>query len=351
MDTVGDGGSLLNDVERKQRYERMMRRGEVILLICAMEKKTQSQSMTSLIKWTTRSFESKVNHSLKLKIIVLSEHDILYTSIEQWPECDAFIAFHSRGFPLSKALHYDRMYKPLSLCDIPQQFKLLDRRKVYLLLDSHKIATLPRIIVERDSHGNTLLPFRQEGDTLFCGDEMLHKPFVEKPIDAEDHNIVLYFANGQGARKLFRKTKSSCSRYDPEVVNVRVDSSYIYERYAQCEPQIDIKVYAVAGRNIFIHAEARRSPTVHSNVLRTENGREARQLIQLTEQEKGIAELLVKTTGQFVCGFDLIRTNSESFVIDVNGWSFVKNYEPFFMHCGDNLAETLISSLGILGDT
>ena len=47
----------------------------------------------------------------------------------------------------------------------------------------------------------------EEDDQIIIYGKVFKKPFVEKPLDAEDHNVTIYFQSsaGGGSQKLFRK--------------------------------------------------------------------------------------------------------------------------------------------------
>jgi inositol hexakisphosphate/diphosphoinositol-pentakisphosphate kinase len=113
------------------------------------------------------------------------------------------------------------------------QSLLWDRRIVLAVLDAVSVPTPPRLVISRDGgikvipeaarsfHENSGMDIHRvlgkyventknykiseegvEVDGVF-----LPKPFLEKPVDSENHNINIYYdkASGGGGRRLFRK--------------------------------------------------------------------------------------------------------------------------------------------------
>ena len=106
-------------------------------------------------------------------------------------------------------------------------------------------------------------------DCIVIRGEVLKKPFIEKPINAEDHEIMIHYSNsspcGSGYSVLFRKTASTCSQFFPSqhASTIRTRGSYLYEEFLPTDG-FDIKVYTV-GED-YAHAEARRCPSIDGKV-------------------------------------------------------------------------------------
>ena len=171
--------------------------------------------------------------------------------------------------------------------------------------------------------------FEEHEEYIMLDGVKMEKPFVEKPVNAEDHNVRSYYsrADGGGMKQLFRKEHNQCSEYFPDVSHIRTDGSYIYEHFLQTEGT-DVKVYSVGVS--YVHAEARKSPTVDGRVDRDENGKEIRYPILLTYDEKQICRKIATLFKQTICGFDLLRDRGTSYICDVNGVSFVKKNAKFW---------------------
>ncbi|XP_006093158.1 inositol hexakisphosphate and diphosphoinositol-pentakisphosphate kinase 1 isoform X23 [Myotis lucifugus] len=330
MRTEDSDSELLEDDEDEMPPE-----PQIIVGICAMTKKSKSKPMTQILERLCR-FDY-------LTVIILGEDVILNEPVENWPSCHCLISFHSKGFPLDKAVAYSKLRNPFLINDLAMQYYIQDRREVYRILQEEGI-DLPRYaVLNRD-------PARPEECNLIEGEDQVEvngavfpKPFVEKPVSAEDHNVYIYYPSsaGGGSQRLFRKIGSRSSVYSPES-SVRKTGSYIYEEFMPTDGT-DVKVYTVGPD--YAHAEARKSPALDGKVERDSEGKEIRYPVMLTAMEKLVARKVCVAFKQTVCGFDLLRANGHSFVCDVNGFSFVKNSMKYYDDCAKILGNTIMREL------
>jgi len=317
--------------------EKKTKRKKIRVGICAMDKKVESKQMNEILKKFGSTFEI-VRYGNK----VLQEDPI-----ELWPQVDCLIAFFSDGFPLEKAIEYAKRTNPYLVNDLEMQRVLFDRRKVYEILQSIGIRTPNHIIVDRDDIGKPGYqePLLEEAEDYIIYDGIqMQKPFVEKPVDAEDHNIYIYYPVrlGGGSKRLFRKVGDRASEFYKHETMVRRDRSYIYEEFVSTQGT-DVKVYTV-GPN-YAHSEARKSPTVDGKVNRDQSGKEIRYPVILSEEEKLMAQKITHAFKQKICGFDILRYQDTSYVCDVNGWSFVKGNSKYYQDCAQLLKELMLGAV------
>ncbi|XP_075945644.1 inositol hexakisphosphate and diphosphoinositol-pentakisphosphate kinase 1 isoform X3 [Anarhichas minor] len=308
---------------------------QIVVGICAMMKKSKSKPMTQILERLCK-FDY-------INMVIFPEEVILEEPVEKWPLCDCLISFHSKGFPLDKAVEYAKLRNPLLINDLNMQYFIQDRREVYRILQEEGIE-LPRYaVLNRDPDNPEECNLVEAEDHVEVNGEVFPKPFVEKPVCAEDHNVYIYYPTsaGGGSQRLFRKIGSRSSVYSPET-SVRKTGSYIYEEFMPTDGT-DVKVYTVGPD--YAHAEARKSPALDGKVERDSEGKEIRYPVMLTAMEKLVARKVCLAFKQTVCGFDLLRANGHSFVCDVNGFSFVKNSMKYYDDCAKVLGNMVMREL------
>ncbi|XP_064260418.1 inositol hexakisphosphate and diphosphoinositol-pentakisphosphate kinase 2 isoform X3 [Passer domesticus] len=344
----GEDGEGLLDSARSTDYEHFYDHGEeeeeeydspperqIAVGICSMAKKSKSKPMKEILE--------RLSMFKYITVVIFEEDVILNEPVENWPLCDCLISFHSKGFPLDKAVAYAKLRNPFIINDLNMQYHIQDRREVYGILKAEGIL-LPRYaVLNRDPNNPQECNLIEGEDHVEVNGEIFQKPFVEKPVSAEDHNVYIYYPTsaGGGSQRLFRKIGSRSSVYSPES-SVRKTGSYIYEEFMPTDGT-DVKVYTVGPD--YAHAEARKSPALDGKVERDSEGKEVRYPVILNAREKLIAWKVCLAFKQTVCGFDLLRANGQSYVCDVNGFSFVKNSMKYYDDCAKILGNIIMREL------
>lgn len=102
-----------------------------------------------------------------LEWVRFGDECILNKEVEEWPTCDALIAFYSDGFPLTKAEQYVKLHPDMYvLNDLEAQHWLFCRRTVYRLLKEYNIPTPKNVVCNRGEEQWPDSNFQEVGTTL-----------------------------------------------------------------------------------------------------------------------------------------------------------------------------------------
>jgi hypothetical protein len=106
-----------------------------------MDKKAGSKPM--------REISARLEASGDFRVVRFGDDVLLAKPVEEWPRVDAALAWHSAGFPLRKAQRYVSLRQPFSINDVHAQDLLIDRRRVYRVLQDAGIPVPRHIVVNR----------------------------------------------------------------------------------------------------------------------------------------------------------------------------------------------------------
>lgn len=205
--------------------------------ICCMANKAGSAPMQNILRRLQQWFNC----------FVFPEEMILSEPIEKWPVVDCLISFDSIGFPLEKAVAYVERHngvdgggssRIIEINSLAKQSLLRNRYLVYEKLREYSIPS-PNYVLVTDHHDPAR--FQETVDYITFDGVKIYKPFVEKPLDGDDHNIYVYYpmSSGGGIKRLFRKVHNKSSEYDPEV-------HYVLKRRRRGSTPIFISIGALA---------------------------------------------------------------------------------------------------------
>ena len=165
---------------------------EIRLGICAMSIKSGSAPMLEIVR--------RLNVIDFIRVIIFDESMILYQPVEAWPICECLLSFFSTGFPLEKAIAYEKLRRPYVINDLEAQWDLQDRQKVYKILGQHNIQTPRHTVCDRRATAGQVdeVLIEESFDSVDINGTVINKPFVEKPISAENHHVHIYFPSAAG---------------------------------------------------------------------------------------------------------------------------------------------------------
>jgi inositol hexakisphosphate/diphosphoinositol-pentakisphosphate kinase len=204
-----------------------------------MEKKARSKPMMQIM----RRFDPSV-----IEFKVFGDDVLLNQPVEQWPVVDYLIAWYSTGYPLTKAEEYVKLRKPHVINDVSMQHQLMDRRRVYSILKEAGINTPRHVVLNEEDRTTHPGCIRESDDWVEIHGVRFNKPVVEKPVNAEDHNIYIYYplSAGGGSKRLFRKVGNKASEFYENENELRTEGSYIYEEFIETQG-VDVKVCVCVG--------------------------------------------------------------------------------------------------------
>ena len=238
---------------------------KLVLGIAILEKKRRNKDLPKLIDYLIKLYH--------IQVVIFSDETIINEPISKWPNCDALLCFYTPEHPVQKTKDYIKLNNPFLINDLELSETLENRSTIFHHLEKLNIP-MPKFVTcsrdlensETDNSGHSSI-LEEFGDRIIVNGVVLYKPFVEKPLETDKHDVVIYYKNGGSL--VISRSKSGIQTKTSENSAVRRSGNYHYEEYL--ENGQEVKVYV--GSDNYFHSEIRDI----TNVMKDANGKEIRE--------------------------------------------------------------------------
>lgn len=297
-----------------------------LLLVCA--------TRFNLAKPAVRAVLKGLDNMRHLQVKTMDETQIVTVPIDAWPCCDALLCLWPTKLPLDILQNFCTLRNPLELNSLKGLRDLMDRRTMREKCEEYGIPVPKFVCVSRvKSESDEMIEdadVDERRDSITVGDKRLNKPFVEKPADAEDHHVCVYYPVSAGGGST-RISKSGVT-FDKSRSKIRKDGSYVYEEFVQSEGFV---VHIYCSGTGYMHGEARMSEVANINAQPEKDESKPKTTpVCLSYEEKKIAAKVCLRFAQSAVRIDILRTQqgdqSRSLVYDIKVCGFKNRGKVYF---------------------
>lgn len=288
---IEEGSTISTHRRRSAEHRR-----ELVVGIAAMQR-ARSETAVSAV---TARMTKLAQDNLHLRVQWLHEGNI-----NEWPPCTVLWTLWTPDFPMDELKAYMKHAKPFELNSLDGLSLLRDRRLMMRTCVEWRIPVPQFVECSRDG---ACQPVVEESEEHIKVDEAtLKKPFLEKPADASDDSLFLYFpasaggGRGRVGRMGFDSASTTDQMLDTSRSRVRRDSSYIYTQFIPSEG-FDLQVL-VAGSSYVLGEVQHNMQTGFGDTSRS-----SFVPVLLEAEEKQLAQRLRLAFGMEMFRVQMLRT-------------------------------------------
>lgn len=293
-----------------------------------------------------------------VRIVWLDESILFYDEVfHTFPVCNVIWTLYSPDLPLAKVAIYVDRCQCLELNSVEGLLALRDRRKMFRILVEQGIPVPQHVECNRDDAEPAVEEF---DDHIIVEGEKISKPFLEKPADADNHEVYIYYPRSAGGGKI--KLDKNSAVFD-ERGRIRRNGSFLYEKFIPSEG-FETRLFVLASvvnekDTAYIYAEAKTSVPATANedgkrVIRFGGGL-GNSVLALAE-EKLVCPKIAMAFGQTTFKVDILRSQTAEsaenfFVYDVSvkGGALKNRGATYFDEVAHALYADMASRLSLRG--